>query len=127
MLLDTCTLLWLVSNSDHLSSAARAAIQDHRGRLFVSAISAFEIGIKARKRKLSLPQPVDRWFSAAVKFHGLRELVIDGAIASRSTLLPPLHADPSDRLIIATSQIHHLTILTPDHLIKTYPDVRTLW
>jgi PIN domain nuclease of toxin-antitoxin system len=45
----------------------------------------------------------------------------------RSTGLPPLHADPCDRMIIATAQLRNLCILTPDPLILAYPDTRAEW
>lgn len=43
VLLDTCTLLWLVASPRSLSAHARELIRKQRGRLFVSAISALEL------------------------------------------------------------------------------------
>jgi PIN domain nuclease of toxin-antitoxin system len=99
----------------------------HAGDLFVSAISAFEIGLKQKKGRLTLPLPAEQFFAVALSTHGLREVPVDGAIAARSTSLPPLHADPADRMIIATAQRDGLTILTPDPLIHAYPDTRVSW
>lgn len=127
ILLDTCALLWLVGDQSRLSATARGTLQEHRGRLFVSAISAFEVGVKHRKGKLELPREPGEWFQAALRFHGLREISIDGVIAAGSTALPPHHADPCDRLIIATAAQHQLTILTPDPLIRAYSEIKTRW
>lgn len=127
LLLDTCTLLWLVAGSRRLSAGAVASIREHRGAIFVSAISAFEVGLKHRKGKLELPVEADLWYREALDFHGLVEIAIDGEIAARSTQLPALHADPCDRFLIATAQLHDLTLLTPDGLIAAYPDVRVAW
>lgn len=41
ILLDTCTLLWLVGDQGRLSPHARERLRDGAGELFVSAISAF--------------------------------------------------------------------------------------
>lgn len=127
ILLDTCTLLWLVGGSDRLSATARERLSEAAGELFVSSISAFEIGIKQRKGKLTLPMDAERWFAGALEFHGLLEVPVDARIAVRSTQLPPLHADPCDRMIVATAQLLGLTVLTPDPGIAAYPDADTAW
>ena len=126
VLLDTCTLLWLAADHSKLSQAALEALAT-ADTIFVSAISAFEIGIKSRKGALSLAMEPEIWYQTALDFHGLREIGVSGQIVARSTSLQPLHADPCDRIIVATAQIHRLTILTPDPLIKAYPQTDVLW
>jgi len=127
LLLDTCALLWLVGDLGRFPEAARTRIGLERGELFVSAISAFEIGVKYRKGKLELPREPGAWFEAALRLHGVRELTINSSLAASSTSLPALHADPCDRLIVATALLHGMTILTPDPLIAAYPGVQTAW
>jgi len=126
-LLDTCVLLWLAAAPTKLSAAARKRLSQQRGRLFVSAISAFEIGVKHSRGKLELPLPPDEWYAQALEFHGLREIPVNGPIALRSTALPRLHADPCDRMIVATAQLQGMTLLTPDPLIQAYPDIEVVW
>lgn len=46
LLLDTHVLLWWLANHKALTPQARAAIQDGRNQVFVSAVSAWEISIK---------------------------------------------------------------------------------
>lgn len=126
-LLDTCTFLWLSADQSQLSAVAREAIAAGAGQLFVSAISAFEIGVKHAKGKLVLPLPPAVYFPRAVKLHGLRVATPTARLLLRSTLLPPLHNDPMDRIIVATAVVRRFTLITPDHLIRQYPDVQTLW
>ena len=126
-LLDTCTLLWLTSDHSKLSQSAAEAIADEGSALFVSAISAFEIGIKHGRGALLLPFEPDRWYEEALEFHGLHEIPVTGRIAARSTMLPRLHADPCDRILIATAAEHGLRILTPDSLIRAYPSLEVVW
>jgi PIN domain nuclease of toxin-antitoxin system len=64
-----------------------------------------------------LPMAPGRWYEDVLRFHHITEIQIDGRIAVRSTELPKLHADPCDRLIIATAQLRDLVILTSDALI----------
>jgi PIN domain nuclease of toxin-antitoxin system len=127
ILLDTCVLLWLVSDPPAISARAAELINRTPEGLFVSAISAFEVGQKAAARKLFLPNPVDEWFAAVIQRQGLHEIPLSGAIAARATLLPPIHRDPFDRLLIATAQAHRLRLLTPDPTIAKYPNLETLW
>lgn len=127
LLLDTCTLLWLVGDQQKLSSTAKKIISKKSGSLFVSAISAFEIGIKLQKKKLQLPLPLLTWFPESLNLHGLKELPVTAEIAAMSTILPAIHSDPSDRILIATAQVHRLTILTPDTHLQQYPTIKWIW
>lgn len=127
VLLDTCTLLWLAGDQSRLSREATERLQAARGFVYVSAISAFEIGIKHRKRALVLPMDPGAWYPEALEFHGVKELPVSGAVALASTALPALHSDPCDRIIVATAKANDLTILTPDPLIAAYPEARVSW
>ncbi|MBI2339553.1 MAG: type II toxin-antitoxin system VapC family toxin [Deltaproteobacteria bacterium] len=126
-LLDTCSFLWMTMDPRGLSEQARAILAPREQEIFVSAISAFEIGIKVQKGKLQLSLPPSRWFKEALQLHDLQEIALKGEIAAISTELPLIHADPFDRILIATAIEHRLTILTPDPLIQKYPDVKWAW
>ena len=41
-------------------------------------------------------------------------------ICIRSTELPAIHADPCDRMIIATAQWYHLPVVTTDPIFAQY-------
>lgn len=49
------------------------------------------------------------------------------AILLDTCALPPIHADPCDRLIIATAQEQSLPIVTADTIIPRYPEIRVIW
>jgi PIN domain nuclease of toxin-antitoxin system len=127
MLLDTCVLLWLAADTTAISARAAEVIRNTPEGMFVSVISAFEVGQKAAAGKVSLPRPVDAWFAAMVRWHGLHELPVSGVIAARATLLPAIHRDPFDRLLIASAQEHQLKLMTPDATMAKYPDLAVFW
>lgn len=127
MLLDTCSLLWLVAKDDHLTEISKDAIRNNQEGLYVSAISFFEIGVKVNKKLLQLPLEPKEWFENVLRLHHLTELPITSSIALLSTQLPEIHRDPADRMIIATAMQHNLTIITPDKHIHAYPSVKCLW
>jgi PIN domain nuclease of toxin-antitoxin system len=119
MLLDTCALLWLAEGGGHLSTEARQRLDAARV-VSVSAISAFEIGLKHRSGKLRLPVPPAEWFASVVEHHRLSVSPLDWRVCLTATELPAIHKDPCDRFIIATAKIHHLPIVTGDPVIGAY-------
>ncbi len=127
ILLDTCTLLWLTSDPSQLSKKAQEKIRENNDSLFVSSISAFEIAIKVKKKKLILPMKINHWFEETLDFHGIEEISIDSSLLIRAAELPPHHQDPCDRIMIATAESHRLILLTPDSLIKQYHEAKTEW
>jgi PIN domain nuclease of toxin-antitoxin system len=127
LLLDTCAFLWLVGQQQHLSETAKLILSKNSGSLFISAISAFEIGLKTQKGLLDLPMPVILWWRKATELHGINALSIDCDVAICATQLSNLHRDPADRIIIATAMVHKLKIITPDRHIKSYSDIETVW
>jgi PIN domain nuclease of toxin-antitoxin system len=126
-LLDTCAILWLAADSVRLSPAARQAISENRSELLVSAISAFEIGLKHRKGRLDLGMEPELWWDRATAHHGLHVVPVSDTIALGSTALPPLHADPCDRMIVATACEIAAGVVTSDPLIHQYPGVSIVW
>ena len=127
LLLDTCTLIWLSEGGKSISDKARQAMQDNAGALHVCAISAFEIALLSRKGRLKIPEAPDKWYVDIMDFHGLNELPITGVIAARAAMLPYIHNDPCDRIILATAKEHSLDIVTADKIIPTYPGITVVW
>ncbi len=127
LLLDTCTLLWLAADQARLSDKVKGLIRDRADSLFISSITAFEIAVKSRRGALQLPLEPQEWVARALEHHGINELPVTSSIFIRSAGLPLLHNDPCDRVIVATAQLEGLCILTPDALIRAYPNTCTDW
>ena len=115
ILLDTHALYWADGNDRKLGKKARAALQRawQKGRVAVSAITFWEIGALAAKKRLRLPMPTAEWRTEVLEA-GVIELPLDGAIALRSLDLANLHDDPADRFIAATALVHGATLMTAD-------------
>ncbi len=125
-LLDTHTFLWWNLDDPQLSPTARAVIEDGHNEIFISAASAWEIAIKYRKGRLSLPQPPERYVASRLAHFRFLALPIQLSHALRVAILPAIHDDPFDRLLVAQSQMEGLPILTGDAEIARYP-VEVLW
>jgi PIN domain nuclease of toxin-antitoxin system len=117
LLLDTHVFLWAVDNNPNLSTAARAAIQDGRNVVYVSAATAWEISIKRAMGKLKVPQGDHLEELRLHRFTPL-SITIEHALAVEG--LPSHHKDPIDRMLIAQAQEERLTIITRDQRISLY-------
>lgn len=122
LLLDTCAVLWLFGGSD-LTEASRSAIEQasQNDALYLSPISAWEIGMLASKGRIALSMPVGKWVDAAFGHRGARVAGLDPVVLVDSSYLPgDVHGDPADRIIIATARQHQLKVVTRDRIILDY-------
>lgn len=126
LLLDTCTFLWMVAEPGRLSDVARAGIVSPENDVFLSAISAWEIGIKHASGRLTLATPPAKLVPSGRDSHGIEPLELTEEAALIAARLPELHRDPFDRALVGQSIAHDLVIVTPDPMIAAYA-VRTLW
>ncbi len=128
ILLDTHVLLWWALDPEKLSApAALAVAKMETSGGFASSISLWEIGIKAKRKKIELPLTVDE-LARRIKRGGVVEILpVDTTIWLRSVALPWNHADPADRVIVATALIEGIPLLTKDDAIRGYDGVRCVW
>jgi len=116
LLLDTHVLLWWLSDDPQLGDSARKAISDPENIVYVSVVSLWEIAIKRGLGKLTLPDDFDE----ALAVQGFRELPLKGGHVRFNRVLPWLHRDPFDRMLIAQAQAEQLTLVTKDEDIRGY-------
>jgi len=117
ILLDTHLLLWAVSEPRKLPKEARRLIDE--AEVFVSAASIWEVGIKAALGKLAA-DPSE--LLAEVEPAGFQLLPVGGDHAAAVSLLPALHKDPFDRMLIAQAKTEPLLLLTNDAALPAYGD-----
>ena len=125
-LLDTHTLLWWILDDPALTQTARATITETSNTMLVSAASAWEIAIKFRLGKLPRVADLVSNFSKEVEHEGFQILPISADHGIRAGLLPGLHKDPFDRMLIAQSQAENMPIISNETVFETY-GVRRLW
>ena len=127
LLLDTHTFIWLCMDRKLLPSKLIQLMNDESDGLFISSITAAEIGLLVGKGRVSIPRSCEEFLHENLSSLGIHEIPVDVQIALASTQLPPIHRDPFDRIIISTAQAHGMTILTKDRTIPTYPKVKAVW
>ena len=126
ILLDTCTFLWIITDDTRLTQKARTAFSNTENRVYLSAVSAWEIAVKNSLGKLPLPEDPLIYIPRKREEHKISRLDIREDAALHLNKLPLIHKDPFDRILICQSIVSGLTILTPDPLIHRYP-VKYLW
>jgi len=126
LLLDTCAFLWLILDDEQLTERVRDIFVDPDNEVFLSVVSAWEIAVKYAIGRLDLPEEPRLYIPEQRERHGIQPLSLDETSSLQVSVLPRIHSDPFDRMLISQSLIHGLTILSPDELIKKYP-VRIIW
>ena len=120
VLLDTHTLVWLVHGDEQLSLAARRRIES-AAAVWVSAISAWEIGMLVAKGRLQLSRDVKEWIDEVLALPGVHVAPVGVEVAVASTRLPgEFHGDPADRIIVATARHLGATLVTADDKVLAW-------
>jgi PIN domain nuclease of toxin-antitoxin system len=123
LLLDTCAAIWL-TNADPISDEASDALQQTRDSgesVYVSPITAWEMGLLAARGRVSLLMTPQRWFERLLEAPGLRLSEITPNVLIASSFLPgKLPGDPSDRIIAATAREYGYKLVTRDRPLLDY-------
>jgi len=121
LLLDTHVALWALSSPERIAPEVREMLSDPAHAVHVSAATVWEVEIKRAIGKLSAPDG----FAGECLDRGFDPLPIDLAHAERAGRLPPHHADPFDRMLIAQAFEEDLVLVSDDRALAAY-GVRTM-
>jgi PIN domain nuclease of toxin-antitoxin system len=125
VLLDTHALIWHFEDSDSLSRYAKGIINTRQNRLYISAVSIWELSIKVSRGKLQLASSVRAMIGSYIAIGAtLLSMTPEHAMAVQT--LPWHHRDPFDRMLITQARHEGLTLLTHDEMIRQY-DVQHIW
>jgi PIN domain nuclease of toxin-antitoxin system len=131
VLLDTCAIFYIALGRglrDEADQVAGAVLE--RGRLYLSPMSAWEIGIGVAKHRLKLPLEPLEFFNRFIKSLEAKTSDLSPEILIGSSNLPgAVHGDPMNRILVATARTLDLILVTSDRPILKYGadgNVRTL-
>ncbi|THF64948.1 type II toxin-antitoxin system VapC family toxin [Pseudothauera nasutitermitis] len=120
LLLDTHLLLWAAGMPERLSDAARTLIEAADNEPCFSAASLWEITIKRGLGRADF-QADPRLLRRGLLDNGYTELPILSEHAIAVDVLPPIHKDPFDRILVAQANTEGILLLTADALVARYP------
>jgi PIN domain nuclease of toxin-antitoxin system len=128
VLLDTCALIWAVSDPAKLTGRTVSVLKDTACSVFFSPITCAEIACLTDRKRITLNQHWKIWFDTYTALNQWQAIPIDVAIVQDAFSLPgSFHADPADRIITATARVHQMKLVTADRKLIDYPFVDTLW
>ncbi len=119
-LLDTQIALWIPIADRKIPTSLRTLLQSVQNQFLFSTASLWEIAIKralGRKDFQADPREVRRQLLE----HDYEELPVFGQHAVAVDILPRIHKDPFDRLLIAQAVVEGITLLTSDATVARYP------
>ena len=125
-LLDTHTFLWMAAEPAMLSAKITGIVQASDNRLLLSAASGWEIALLWHLKRVELPDKPQRFIPEALQKLSVIPLPIGFDAAISAAILPLVHPDPFDRIIIAEALKENVSVLTKDRTFKEY-GARTLW
>jgi PIN domain nuclease of toxin-antitoxin system len=127
IILDTHIWIGYIDDPASLPKPALDAIRGGQEPVGISSISVWEIFMLERRGRLELRIPAGLWVEKCERLSLFHFVPVDNTIARLAVELPePIHANPADRIIIATALSLGATIVTKDRKILAYPHVKTL-
>ena len=128
LLLDTHAFLWWINPHERLSPAARDILATGVDEVFVSAVTPWEVAIKATLGRFIMAEPLGPFFARALAANGFRMLPVglDHAVAVRDLPAVANHRDPFDRMLVAQAMVENLAIVSADRMFDRY-GVERVW
>ena len=119
LLLDTHLLLWAATAPQRLSVEAQGLFNDPDNELYFSAVSIWEVAIK---RGLDRPdfQLDVRSFRRGLIDNSYIELPMSSLHAVAIDILPAVHRDPFDRMLVAQASVEGFPLITSDAVLTQY-------
>lgn len=121
-MLDTHAPLWFVRD-DFIAQDAldRVRAAQGAGTLYVSAVTAWELGVADLKRtgRPELGMAPGPWFRQALRITGAKLATIIPAISAEAAAAPAIYGrgDPGDCFLIGTARVRRLSLVTRDEPI----------
>jgi PIN domain nuclease of toxin-antitoxin system len=126
LLLDTHTLLWWAFGEKPLSTKVTALIVSAESEIFLSAASFWELAIKLKLGKLSIPMDLSAFQAQLEGRTRVHFLPVTTGHAVATLALPKTHRDPFDRMLVAQCQVERLTLASRDKGMRNYP-IQVVW
>ena len=120
LLLDTHVAVWATNTPERIPEHISGLIEDRGNQIAVSVASVWEIAIKYPLDRANAPPVSGHQAIAEFEAAGFTLLNVTPAHAAFVERLPPIHADPFDRLMLAQAIIEGMQFVTYDRRLARY-------
>ncbi|RLB75244.1 MAG: type II toxin-antitoxin system VapC family toxin [Deltaproteobacteria bacterium] len=125
-LLDTHTFLWMAADPGRLSEKVRVLVQEANCKLYLSAASGWEVALLSMLKHIELPDKPQRFIPEAMQRLHIVPIPISFTTAISAAMLPLIHRDPFDRIMVAEAEKEKMIVLTKDPAFAKY-GIQTFW
>jgi PIN domain nuclease of toxin-antitoxin system len=122
LLIDTQILVWTVTRDVRLPATISERLKSGDDVLVVSAVTAFEYADLNDRGRFGADLPLAPILDALEA----QVIAFPADAWKQLLLLPELHRDPVDRMLVAHAIHDDLTLVTADETMRAYP-VKLLW
>jgi len=116
ILLDTNILLWLFMGDKRLSLDMQRKIEENPANYYVSIVTLWEIATKRAIGKIELTMDMPK----AVQDAGLSSLPLKNEHIYQYDVLPLIHRDPFDRMLVAQALSDNISMFSGDKFLADY-------
>ena len=130
IVLDTHAWIWWLTAPEKLKPKTLKLIERNlsHSNVRVSSISVWETAMLVPRGRLNFEIDFPSWLNTAIAVPGVKFHPVDNAVAYQAVNLPgTFHADPADRMIVATALGLDATLISGDQKIQDYSYVKVVW
>lgn len=125
IVLDTCALLYWTLEPTKLSDEAVRCLKE-ASEILVSSISIWEIGLKIKQQKLTIPMSAEAYADEIARVSRVRIVPVDSQNWLENVRLDWDHRDPADRTVVALANLNESQLVTSDRKILDFYS-RAIW
>jgi PIN domain nuclease of toxin-antitoxin system len=125
LLLDTCAVIWLAEAESIAPEASQVLEEayDAGTGVYVSPITAWEVGLLNSRGRLTLLIKPQLWFERLFEVLNFRLASMSPQLLIASSFLPgSAPRDPADRIMAATAREYGYKLVTRDRLLLDYAE-----
>lgn len=119
-LIDTHVLIWMICDTGKLSETVFSILQNGENKIYVSAVSLWEISIKFKIGKMEIQGMQPDEFLKIVLKQDISILPLDAEMASTYYKLESTHKDPFDLMLAWQAINYEIPLISKDACFKEF-------
>ena len=119
-LLDTHAIIWMICDTNKLSDKVITVLQNAENKIYISAVSLWEISIKFKIGKMEIQGMLPDEFLKTILKQDILILSLDAEVASTYYQLQSIHKDPFDLMLAWQAINYDIPLISKDVCFKEF-------